>query len=186
MEKKITAYILKLHTATQYENCAFIVKQYSAALYNLLNAHAKEDRKQAEMLFQDAVSSKEEEGLKAFNNVLMPLAYIDEAKEDQEAIVLDVLDAFIWIEKQVYDQMTAHGKHGYAEVSNFRITVLEEAKQCVENGTIFSSHHANQWWRCSTCGAIYIESDAFSTVSEECHICGAGQGSFIKHNFVGA
>ncbi len=186
MQNKITAYILKLHTAAQYENCAFTVKQYSAELYNLLNTHAKEDRKQAEMLFQDAISSKEEEGLKAFNNVLMPLAYIDEAKEDQEAIALDVLDAFIWIEQQVYKQLTVHEKHGYAEISNFRITVLEEAKQSVESGTIFSSYHKNQWWKCANCGAVYIEEEAHSTSAEECHICGASQGSFVKHHQIGA
>lgn len=186
MEKNAGIYILKLHTAAQYENYAFVIKQYSAALYNILNSHAKEDRKQAEMLFQEIVSSKDDEGMKAFNNILMPLAYIDEEKDDQELIALDILSAFIWIEEQVYMQMTAHGKHGYAEIAQYRISVLEEAKRCVENETIFSSHHIQQWWKCTSCGAIYIEPDSHSTVSEECHICGASQGSFVKHFGIGA
>lgn len=184
--KKIGCYLMKLHTASQYENCAFIVKSYSYALYNLLNNHAKEDRKQAEMIYQDAVNSKEHEGMKAFDNVLLPLIYIDESKDDMEAISIDILEAFIWIEKQVYQQFIAHESFGYADISKFRIDVLEEALNCIEKKTIFSSHHHKQWWKCSTCGAIYVEDEAYSSVSEECHICGSSQGAFVKHFQIGA
>lgn len=184
--KKIGCYLMKLHSATQYENAAFLVKQYSFALYNLLNSLSREDFKHAEMIYQDTIKTSEDEGLKAFDNVLIPLIRIDDSKDDEQAIAIDAIEAFIWMEKQVYNQFVAHDSHGYAEISQFRITILEEALSCIEKETIFRSHHTSQWWKCSTCGAISIEEEAYSSSPTECHICGAGQGSFIKHHQIGA
>lgn len=184
--KKIGCYLMKLHSAAQYENVAFMVKPYSAALYNILNSHAREDRKHAEMIYEDTVKTSEDEGLKAFNNVMMPLILVDDSKDDVEDIAKDSLNAFIWMEKEVYQQFIVHESFGFAEISQFRIEVLEEALKCVENGTIFGSHHMSQWWKCATCGAIYIEKEPHSASATECHICGAGQGSFVKHFGIGA
>ncbi len=87
-------------------------------------------------------------------------------------------------EKEIADVIALYLQNDEYQVHKFYTG--EEALNCIERETIFSSHHMQQWWKCTTCGAIYIEKDPHCTVSEECHICGAKQGAFVKHFGIGA
>ena len=185
MGTSIPLYLLKNHTATQYENAAFLVKPYSHALFNMLNNYAKEDRKHSEMLYEDTVTSPDDEGSRHFDNVVVPIIFINDKKDDVEDIVIDALNAFLWMENQIKGMMIVSKLDGYAAISAHRCFELEKALEGVQKGRLFRANISGQKWKCAVCGLVHVSEEAQEQTPKECCVCGSGQGSFVKLYYVG-
>lgn len=182
MSADMTLYVMKAHTATWYENLAFAVKPYSIALYEAIDRMAKQDKKQAEVLYSDTESANEwyVEPIQ-----LYPLHIEDDLDRDPADTANIAVNLLLGSEKYMGEIMTQHDRRGYADISAYRRSILLRIQAYLKDGSIFGQGSAGAWWHCNECGYLHQEKRPDRYAPEACAVCGAERGSFVRHHEIG-
>lgn len=179
----MTLYSMKMHSSTQYKNMAMAVKKTSYALYERLNSFARQDERQAEQLYKDALES---EGLALQQTKLYPLTFIDDLDTDPYDVTVDVVERAIGHEEYVGKIFAQIERTGYQRIAFDRAAMLIRILSYLQADTL-AARIGPASWECSGCGFLHQATDRGVAVyaPETCPVCYGKQSGFVRYHEIG-
>ena len=179
----MTLYSMKMHSATQYKNMAMAVKKTSYALYERLNSFARQDERQAEQLYKDALETN---NLYLQRTQLYPLTFIDDLDTDPYDVTVDVVERALGHEEYVAKIFKQIEREGFYRIARYRVGMLTRILKYMKEGTL-ASWVGPAEFECSNCG--YLKKETAQGViihaPETCPMCQAKQAAFVRYHEIG-
>lgn len=181
----ISTYIVKLHNATQYRNFSHATAQYSTVISQKLAEISEQDLKHAEIFFENG------------QNQPLQSIYLNSFDINLDCEASDytpnILQTIITEEKFLAEVYKKNDLKNLHLVSLYRASDLEELLEHLKDGSLFG-HTVNTGLSsqnrrdciCTACGYVHRHTqNGPQYFPDECPLCGAGQGLFIRRRPAG-
>lgn len=179
----MTLYSMKMHSSVQYKNMAMAVKKTSYALYERLNSFARQDERQAEELYKDALAM---DNLHLQRTQLYPLTFIDDLDTDPYDVTIDVVERALGHEEYVGKIFKQIEREGFHRIAFMRAGMLRRILKYLKEGTL-AAWIGPAEFECSNCGYLRKETaqGVIIHAPETCPVCNAKQSGFVRYHEIG-